>query len=132
MTRKEWILANLKGKVQKRALRAIEEQPQCDEYLNGVSAVDELFFWDETKERVRYWIAIYDNKPNPDQYLPENYVDVDHVPDNGEMVRDEFLEWLEYEMEGCLSNQNNWTYEVLRRVKNKYNELKNSPALGRG
>jgi len=27
MTRKEWILANLEGKVQLRALRAVEEQP---------------------------------------------------------------------------------------------------------
>ena len=77
MTRKEWILKNLKGMVQKRALRAIEEQETLDYSVAGKGLLS-LFVWIETKEGHKYWQDIFENKPNPDRYLPEGYVDVDY------------------------------------------------------
>jgi hypothetical protein len=77
MTRKEWILANLEGEVQKRALRACEEQETLNSSV-AVKALLSLFVWIETKEGHKYWQAIFENEPNPDQYLPEGYVDVDY------------------------------------------------------
>ncbi len=79
MTRKKWILANLEGKVQLRALRAVEEQLDwVDRFL--LSSVAFLFDWSYTKEGHNYWAAIHKNLPNPDQYLPKDYVDVDDEP----------------------------------------------------
>jgi hypothetical protein len=128
MTRKEWILKNLKGMVQLRALRAVEEQPECeaDFALNlPKSDISYLFGWIGTKEGYRYWDAVDAKLPNPDQYLPESYVDVDHIPDNGEMVKDEFLEWLDWQIEHAEASPNlpqaYWAWSL---AKEKYNELK--------
>jgi hypothetical protein len=127
MNNKSWIEANLEGKVKARALRACDEQPdeQPDWVNNYVDSIVNCFYWPETKEGSDYWNAICSEYPNPDQYLPANYIDVDHFVEPTEMVEDEFLEWLEEEMLDCLSCQNNWTHEVLRRVMSKYNELNN-------
>lgn len=126
MTQKEWILANLEGKVQKRALRACEEQNELDKLTDGGLAC--AFVWIETKEDWPYWNAIYEHLANPDQYLPEGYVDVDHVVDANEMIKDEFLEWLEKQMKRAEASPNlpqaYWAWSL---AKEKYTELKNAP-----
>jgi len=130
MTRKEWILKNLDGVVQKRALRAIEEQPKWEdrffEHL-PTSNLLHLFGWGKTKEGEEYWVSVHHDVPNPDQYLPKNYVDVDHVVEPNEMVKDEFLEWLDRKIE--LTREDNdlqrehWAF---CQSYKKYNELKNA------
>lgn len=85
MTNTEWVEANLVGKVKARALRACEEQPEWG--FHDVESLIECFYLDLTKEGKNYWFATHKNETNPDQYLPTNYIDVDHVPDVGEMVK---------------------------------------------
>ena len=73
MTSKQWALANLTGKVLNRAMRAIEEQ---DTNLEGKRhSVSSLFGWLDSQDGPDYWHAIYKNDPNPDQYLPSDYVE---------------------------------------------------------
>jgi hypothetical protein len=98
MTRKEWILANLEGKVQLRALRACGDRVIYDSCERDWT-LKSLFTWCNTKEGHDYWAVIHGNLTNPDQYLPEGYIDVDHIPDIGKMVEDEYLEWLERKIE---------------------------------
>lgn len=38
----------------------------------------EAIYWVRSPEGFFYWDAIDDNKPNPDQYLPKGYIDVDN------------------------------------------------------
>ncbi len=78
--------------VQKRALRACEEQPDwedCFFQFFHISNFLHLFRWSGTKEGEEYWVAVHRNHPNPDQYLPENYVDVDakEEPDYEELLK---------------------------------------------
>jgi hypothetical protein len=122
MNNKQWIEANLEGKVKARALRACDEQPEWGSDI--MESLMGCFYWSATKEGVSYWGAIDDKHPDPDKYLRKDYVDVDHFVEPTEMIEDKFLTWLDEEMLDCLSCQNNWTHEVLRRVMNKYNELK--------
>jgi hypothetical protein len=85
MTNTEWVEANLKGKVKARALRACDEQPAWN--YNDVESLSVCFTWVITKEGEDYWAAVCEKDTNPDQWLPEDYVDVDHVPGIGEMVK---------------------------------------------
>ncbi len=108
-----------------RALRACEEQEKLDCTNEMEWGVSWLFTWDKTKEEYRYWYAILGKDPNPDEYLPENYVDVDHVVEPNEMVKDEFLEWLDWQIEHAEASPNlpqaYWAWSL---AKEKYNELK--------
>ena len=125
MTQKEWILKNLEGKVQKRALRVCRERRTLTCKAAKYCSIDALFVWGETKEGHKYWEAVSLNDPNPDQYLPEGYVDVDHVVEPNEMIKDEFLKWLERKIE--LTREDNdlqrehWAF---CQSYKKYNELK--------
>jgi hypothetical protein len=85
MTNTEWVEANLKGKVKARALRACEEQPAWNS--NNVESMLDCFRLATTQEGYYYWTAVCVKDTNPDQWLPEDYVDVDHVPGIGEMVK---------------------------------------------
>lgn len=60
-------------KVLARALRAAWEQGRIHENWINIKT---NFTWSHTKEGRRYWDAIFCKEPNPDQYLPEGYVDV--------------------------------------------------------
>jgi hypothetical protein len=143
MTSKEWIEANLEGKVKARALRACEEQPYWK--YNGVQSVSNLFDWTLTQEGENYWLEVCVKDTNPDRYLPVDYIDVDqtpieeaaqqalrkieqakkvnHIVEPTEMVEDKFLEWLETQMERFKHEPDelNWAFST---VIKKYNELK--------
>jgi hypothetical protein len=120
MNNKQWIESNLEGKVKARALRACEEQPEW--VNNDVESIAGCFYWRKTKEGEDYWLAIADKEPNPDKWLPENYVDVDHFVEPNEMVEDEFLTWLEIELED--PHEPSERHYTLMEVIEKYNELK--------
>jgi hypothetical protein len=121
MTNKQWIEANLKGKVKARALRAVSEQPEWDR--NDVMWIKECFHRESTKEGARYWGNLGD--ANPDQYLPKNYIDVDHIVEPTEMIKDKFLVWLEKMIEFTREDggmgREHWAFCSACK---KYNELK--------
>jgi hypothetical protein len=90
-------------------------------------------------------LAVFEKDPSPDQWLPNNYVDVDqtpieeaaqqalrkieqaksvnHIPDIGKMIEDKFLVWLEDQVERFKHEPDelNWAFST---VIKKYNELK--------
>jgi len=117
----EWINANLEGKVKARALRACEEQPEW--VSDDVKSIVDCFYWPDTKEGVNYWKAIFNKLPNPEQLLPENYLDVDHFVEPTEMVEDEFLTWLEEQI-GHVTGHKLTVQMALLAVRDKYKELK--------
>ncbi len=125
MTRKEWILANLEGKVQLRALRACGDRVIYDSCERDWT-LKSLFTWHNTKEGHDYWAVIHGNLTNPDQYLPKGYVDVDHIPEIGKMVEDKFLERLEMRKTETFLGLNVIKNYTFKEVIEKYNELKNT------
>jgi len=78
MTVEQGLRAELhdRPKVLARALRAAREQGTIGDKFWGFDE-DSVFNWGKTKERWLYWNAVADESPNPDQYLPEGYVDVE-------------------------------------------------------
>lgn len=131
MTRKEWILANLEGKVQLRALRACEEQGVSNE-VTYQSRLTNMFVLSISREQSNYWYAVDSSLSNPDQYLPEGYVDVDHIPDVGKMVEEETTT---LSLENWIRNKLQETEEMqdyavatdsVRAWIDQYNELKNT------
>lgn len=76
MTVEQGLRAELhdRPKVLARALRAAREQGTLNDSCQVFSAA---FTWHVTKEGREYWYSIRYKKPNPDQYLPEGYVDVE-------------------------------------------------------
>jgi hypothetical protein len=85
MTREEWVLENLEGKVQLRALRACDENPEWEgRYMP--ENVDCLFPWENTQEGDEYWnfiCTVFGDElfgdmmtfQAADRYLPKNYTD---------------------------------------------------------
>jgi hypothetical protein len=144
MTNKQWIEANLEGKVKARALRACDEQ--TDWFPRVVKSTADCFRWRITKEGGRYWLAVFEKDPSPDQWLPNNYVDVDqtpieeaaqqalrkieqaksvnHIPDIGKMIEDKFLVWLEDQVER-FKHEPDELYWAFTQTLEKYKELKN-------
>jgi hypothetical protein len=129
MTRKEWILANLEGKVQLRALRACGDRVIYDSCERDWT-LKSLFTWYNTKEGHDYWAVIHGNLTNPDQYLPEGYIDVDHIPDIGKMVEEETTtlsleNWIRNKL---AENEEMHHYDIatesVRIWIDQYNELK--------
>jgi len=122
MTNKEWALANLTGKVLNRALRAIEEQ---DFNIEGERhSVRSLFGWLESKEGPDYWIAISDGQPDPDQFLPLDYVEAPEYVGEVE-AKDEFLEWLRQERDASYNESpNSDKCTTYIKVLRKYEQLK--------
>lgn len=70
----EGLKANYQGKVLARAIRAVKEQGMEDDVWRGIRSD---FTWNKTKEGWYYWGSIYKNEPDPDRYLPKDYVDLD-------------------------------------------------------
>lgn len=61
-------------KVLARALRAAREQGALECDWNGI---DYRFDLGNSKEGFKYWWYVFRKNANPDQYLPEGYVDVE-------------------------------------------------------
>jgi len=151
MTNKEFALANLSGKVLNRAMRAIEEQPEWN--FNDIESILDCFRCSRTKEGYIYWLAIYDNTLNPDQYLPPDYLEAPEYAREGEKgyvectcanaltysncskkckriladeiePKDKFLEWLVSESTKQVSVDDVLRVKTLVDVLQKYNELK--------
>jgi hypothetical protein len=99
MTNKQWINANLEGKVKARALRACDEQPNWGSDIT--ESIADCFGWYYSKEGFTYWQAIFCKVPNPDKHLPENYLDVDRVPESQKIDY-----WVECNV--CKSQLKNW------------------------
>jgi len=88
----------------------------------------------DTKEGPAYWLKISENDPTADDLLPPDYVEApeyvregegNHIAEVGKMVDNEFLEWLEGEMERQIKNHDANSLIIsntLLEVHEKYRE----------
>lgn len=81
----EGLKSNYQGKVLARAIRAVKQQKNEERDWH---AIDIAFTWRPTEEGHYYWWAVCYNKPNPDQYLPDGYIDVEEESFGKLMTKD--------------------------------------------